>query len=280
MAEPVPAKLAAKLQKILAAVGTVEKKGHNRAQNYDFVRETDLVDKVRPLMAELGVFLNLDVVDHEIREGNTTSSGSKMFLTIIKVAGTWIDTQTGDVWNIPSHFIGYGADTGDKGAYKAMTGAEKYFLFKSFLVSSGDDPEADERTDRQTAAPGSTPRVAARQRSEGQQRGGRSSVPTAAQIGELRRLAGEAHMDAGLLLAFIEKTIRISTAHVDATVRSDVLNFIQGLSAQQIGILIRTLAEATSAPAAADPENPVEEVDIEGLKEGVQAAIRGEYLPD
>jgi hypothetical protein len=39
--------------------------------------------------------------------------------------------------------IGEGEDSGDKATYKAMTGAQKYALLKLFLISTGDDPEAD-----------------------------------------------------------------------------------------------------------------------------------------
>ena len=45
---------------------------------------------------------------------------------------------------------GEGADAGDKAPYKAMTGALKYALLQSFLLSTGDDPE-DERTNSRAA---------------------------------------------------------------------------------------------------------------------------------
>jgi hypothetical protein len=38
---------------------------------------------------------------------------------------------------------GQGLDSGDKAPYKAMTGALKYALLQSFLLATGDDPEAD-----------------------------------------------------------------------------------------------------------------------------------------
>jgi hypothetical protein len=52
---------------------------------------------------------------------------------------------------LTSIYKGEGEDEGDKGLYKAYTGATKYFLTKNFLISSGDvlndvepnDPEAD-----------------------------------------------------------------------------------------------------------------------------------------
>ncbi len=38
---------------------------------------------------------------------------------------------------------GQGQDKGDKGVYKAATGAEKYFLLKTFLIATGDDAEKE-----------------------------------------------------------------------------------------------------------------------------------------
>jgi hypothetical protein len=40
-----------KLSEILGEVGSIEKKGHNKAQNYDFVRETDVAEAIRKLLA-------------------------------------------------------------------------------------------------------------------------------------------------------------------------------------------------------------------------------------
>lgn len=40
--------------------------------------------------------------------------------------------------------IGEGMDTGDKAIYKAITGAQKYVLMKTFLIPTGDDPELEE----------------------------------------------------------------------------------------------------------------------------------------
>jgi hypothetical protein len=49
------------------------------------------------------------------------------------------------------HAFGQAADNGDKALYKAMTGAVKYWLYKTFLVSTGDDPEQGNDMDKETA---------------------------------------------------------------------------------------------------------------------------------
>ena len=52
----------------------------------------------------------------------------------------FLDGETGA--SIKKPWRGYGTDKEDKGGYKAMTGGEKYFLLKTFLIPTGDDPEA------------------------------------------------------------------------------------------------------------------------------------------
>lgn len=208
--EQVPKVIAEKLIKLLALVGTVEKKGHNKIQNYDFARESDLVDKVRPAMAELGLFLHQTTVGHSFQEQYTTKSGSTMFLTTLAIAFTWVDAS-GAVYPVPGLFIGYGSDTGDKGVYKAATGAEKYFLMKTFLVSTGDDPEADEKVDKHVAgaAAATGSRTTVRRGTQpGVQRGGKSDVATDAQRAELKHIAKDLGITTGTdLMALVGRII-------------------------------------------------------------------------
>ena len=48
--------------------------------------------------------------------------------------------------------IGSGQDSGDKAVMKAQTAAIKYAYMLSLSISTGDDPEADARTDENTSA--------------------------------------------------------------------------------------------------------------------------------
>ena len=58
------------------------------------------------------------------------------------IAGKMVDAQSGE--SLSSTIIGSGQDKGDKGPYKAYTGAQKYFLMKTFMIPTGDDPEKDD----------------------------------------------------------------------------------------------------------------------------------------
>ena len=136
-------KLAAKIAKVMEAVGYVPKTGTNSAQGYKFVQASVVADKVREQLAALKVSMTPTQID-VISEG-LTPSGKQALLTL-RFTWTLTDGETGETISFQS--IGTGADSGDKAAYKAATGALKYALLLGFLVPTGDDPEGDANTDR------------------------------------------------------------------------------------------------------------------------------------
>lgn len=139
--------LASKIAKIMEAVGYVPKTGTNSAQGYKFVQASVVADKVREQLAKLSVSMTPTQID-VISEG-VTPSGKQALLTL-RFTWTLTDGDTGETMSFQS--IGSGADSGDKAAYKAATGALKYALLTGFLVPTGDDPEADASTDQQVVA--------------------------------------------------------------------------------------------------------------------------------
>lgn len=165
--------LAKKLATILGAVGKVPKSGHNSFHNYDYVTENDLVYAVRDKLADAGIFVFTSVESQTVQiikdEDKTTA------LTTVTTKHTFVDGDTGENFSVLSQ--GQGADVGDKGGYKAATGAMKYFLYKCFMIPTGDDPEADEKTDRHAAARGT--KVADKKTAEttGAATGSGASVP-------------------------------------------------------------------------------------------------------
>lgn len=135
----VPKNLVIKLSEILGEVDRVPKRGRNEFHKYDYVMESDLVEAVRQKLAERHVFLLSSV--EELRREDT--------LTEAKIRFTFLDGDSGE--SLSFYYFGQGDDKGDKGAYKAYTGALKYAIMKNFLVPTGDDPEADTETDRRAA---------------------------------------------------------------------------------------------------------------------------------
>lgn len=150
--------LAAKLVTVASSVGWVEKAGRNTAQNYDFVRAVDVFAQVRKLLAEQRVVFSLDITDVE-HIPYTSKSGTQTFLTTVKGNASFIDADTGEV--ITGGAAGTGADTGDKSTAKAITALLKYALIAALLLPTGDDPEADESTDRNQQEKKSEPKPVA-----------------------------------------------------------------------------------------------------------------------
>lgn len=135
--------LATKLARVLAEVARVPKNGRNDFHNYDYVTESDLVDHIRGKLAEQGVAIFPSVIDATTKEVEDARK-RKNYLTTVSLKITLIDGESGDV--MTTVWCGQGADASDKSYYKAYTGAMKYFLMKTFLIGTGDDPENDSVT--------------------------------------------------------------------------------------------------------------------------------------
>lgn len=140
--------LVRKLAEVMAAIGRIQKKGWNDHFKYKFAQEADVVEKIRRELAERHVMLLPEVVGERRVEIGKTSGGSVKCLTQLDMIFSWIDGDTGEV--LQQKWLGSGLDTEDKGAPKAMTGAEKSFLLKTFMIPTGDDPEATDVTGKST----------------------------------------------------------------------------------------------------------------------------------
>ena len=133
-----PATITKAIYEVMQAVGYVQKKGENTFHKYRYAGEKDLLEALRPAMLEAGLLLIPSGVEHRPVDqyGNTQ----------VGVAYT-LAHKDGDVW--PDKLVMYGCGNdrsskgtvGDKGTYKALTGANKYLLFKLFQIETGDDPE-------------------------------------------------------------------------------------------------------------------------------------------
>lgn len=132
-------RLHAKLAEVMAEVGRVPKRGRNEFHKYDYATEADIVDAVRGALSSRGISLVPSVVQVN-REGT---------LTTVLMSFQFNDGETGG--SASYQWAGTGDDKGDKGLYKAMTGALKYFLLKTFLMPTGDDSEADTETDKRAS---------------------------------------------------------------------------------------------------------------------------------
>lgn len=87
------------------------------------------------------------------RDKNITGTSEDITAVVVRTRFVWWNAEAQQLETTEWQFwAGYGDDAGDKGIYKALTGAVKYALMKQFLVSTGDDPEGDTSTDERAAA--------------------------------------------------------------------------------------------------------------------------------
>lgn len=129
------------LNSVMKDVSYVQRNSENKFHGYKYASESSLLESLRPAMIAHGLILipsvgNVSPID---LNGNTT----------VTVDYTLAHTS-GEVWPDKIVAVGCGNDkskngsVGDKGVYKALTGANKYLLFKLFQIETGDDPERDE----------------------------------------------------------------------------------------------------------------------------------------
>jgi len=146
-----PKSLVKKLVEISEKSGYVQKRGYNKFHKYNYVLEADLLEMIKPELLKRNIVMIPSVVDERCIG---TEQGNLCCLTL---RVTFYDGDSGETLSFNS--IGYGLDTGDKGAYKAQTGAMKYALMKAFNVSTGEEPEDEDREYTQVPTRAAVPKV-------------------------------------------------------------------------------------------------------------------------
>jgi hypothetical protein len=149
--------LARAMLEVMKAVQYVEKRGRNDFHNYNYAMESDVVAAIRKGMIDNDLVL---LPRAYFTNGGSPNVVDENGLTHVSVEFTLIHAPSGERANIS--FPGSGSDknrngVGDKGVYKALTGAYKYALLKVFLVETGDDPERHERDEEEITAPPQRP---------------------------------------------------------------------------------------------------------------------------
>lgn len=133
--------LVRKLAEVMGEVDRVPKSGRNNFHNYDYATEADIVAAVRSGLSARNVMMLPNVISTEWKEIQRAKGGIERLCTL-KVRFTFHDGDSGETLDVEA--LGEGQDPGDKATYKAFTGATKYALLKTFLIPTGDDPEAED----------------------------------------------------------------------------------------------------------------------------------------
>lgn len=177
--------LAAKLCKLMKSCGYVQKDGKNTFHNYKYASAANVLEKVNEACVENGV---ASIPRFEIIRENGD-------LVTVQCTLTLIDADSTAEYTVIS--LGSGQDKTDKAVAKAQTMALKYAWMTALNISTGDDPEADESTDRNAAT--------ATQEAAKPGAGVDPNLASEKQLGMIRALAANANLDAAALKDLMTK---------------------------------------------------------------------------
>lgn len=137
-----------KLKALQKKCNYFEKDGVNTFHRYKYASASGVIADVSEAMQELGLTSWVETTVTELRE-RVTQKGGQEFVAVVELLLFLVDVETGR--GIMVKAAGSGMDPGDKAVMKAQTAAIKYAWMLGLNSSTGDDPEADEETDRRIA---------------------------------------------------------------------------------------------------------------------------------
>lgn len=233
-----------KIARITGHLGMVPKRGYNAFHKYAYMTEADLVAAVRQYLAAAGIAIIPDVEKIRMRR-----EASENPITEVQVRYTVSDGKESFSFRMPGH----GADKGDKGVYKAITGSQKYALMKLFKIETGDDPEQDTRVDERSAATrqASAPRVATGTRGS-VVRGGHSTKASPVQIRRISEGSRELGLDRQQVVDMIKEIVGVEIVLPDDEKEQSktILAALVDISPEDASKLIERLDELETAAQA------------------------------
>lgn len=128
------AKVCQKIFNVMKGVEHLKKDGkvEYTGANYQYLSEEKITENIRVKMIEQ-MLVAFPVKIEDIPNGDNMDKIIVTYKITDTVSGQYVFVQV----------MGCGKDSGDKKAYKAMTGAFKYFQRQTFFISTGDDPDKD-----------------------------------------------------------------------------------------------------------------------------------------
>lgn len=141
-------KIAKKLVNVMIECGHIAKNGLNSYHQYKYATAEDVLLKVNTALTKNKI---ASVVIPEIASmvDVTNLKGNTEHLVTVNVQIKLIDSESGECVDLFG--IGSGQDAGDKAIMKAQTAAIKYAYMMSLCIATGDDPEADTKTDENSS---------------------------------------------------------------------------------------------------------------------------------
>lgn len=193
--------LAKKLAEAMAEVGYVQKDATNVFHRYRYASAEAVLRKVNAALSSRGVAVSsqADLVRYDQAPGN---KGGTNTMAVVKLALEFTDGEE----RVRVEGLGSGMDSGDKAVLKANTAALKYAVANAFLISWGDDPEADAATDQEAKAAAETPKLPPEDPFGGGEAVSLDSMPqVTAKIRDLKGKQGVKELKALAMHAAVEK---------------------------------------------------------------------------
>ena len=125
-----PKTLVEKLYNVMSSIDEIQKDKKNDFHKYNYASEYAIKKAVHEQLVKERILFKLSI----------TSAIKDHDSTLIQVNYRFINVDNPSD-NISGTFFAEGKDSGDKGIYKAITGAIKYILTSTFLIPTGDDAE-------------------------------------------------------------------------------------------------------------------------------------------
>ena len=141
-------KIAKKFVNVMNECSHITKNGLNSYHQYKYATAEDVLLKVNEALTRNKI---ASVVIPEVASmvDVTNLKGNTEHLATVNVQIKLIDSESGE--SVDFFGIGSGQDAGDKAVMKAQTAAIKYAYMLSLCIATGDDPEADSKTDENSA---------------------------------------------------------------------------------------------------------------------------------
>lgn len=141
-------KIAKKLVNVMIECGHIAKNGLNSYHQYKYATAEDVLLKVNSALTKNKI---ASVVIPEIASmvDVINLKRNTEHLVTVNVQIKLIDSESGECVDLFG--IGSGQDAGDKAVMKAQTAAIKYAYMMSLCIATGDDPEADTKTDENSS---------------------------------------------------------------------------------------------------------------------------------
>lgn len=150
--EPYPAEIAEAVVEVMGKIKRLSKSSQNKFGNYEYASVDAFFEAVNPLMAEAGIFVQLDEISYETKEVTVQRDRGESIRTLLFIT---FDVYLCHKSGVRATPVRRSVNVGAGGAQEwgsAQSYLLKQFLRALFLIPTG-DPEADETGPIEVAAP-------------------------------------------------------------------------------------------------------------------------------